>query len=85
MRVAWQRNNAGNDVEIAQGSTKRLIYIAYNIFFWVPLLLPFTGIIDYQTGFLFLLLVTCFRAIANFYRNNFLTLEQAEYFPLRSP
>ena len=76
---------SGNEVPVAQSSTKRLIYIAYNAVWWVALLLPFTKIIDYRTGFIVLLVVTIIRAIANLYRNNFLNPEQAAYFPLRSP
>ena len=85
MRVAWQMKNSGNDVSVTQSFTHRLIYIAYNVFWWIPILLPFTRIIDYQTGFILLFIVTLIRAGANLYRNNALTPEQAAYFPLRSP
>jgi len=39
---------------------------------------------DYRTGFIAFFVVVTIRAVANLYRNNFLTLEQAEIFPLRA-
>jgi hypothetical protein len=47
--------------------------------------LPFTKIIDYRTGFIALFIITVIRAGANLYRNNLLSPEQAESFPLRAP
>jgi hypothetical protein len=85
MRVAWKLKNSGNDVPVSQSFTRRLIYIAYNVFFWIPIVLPFTRIIDYRTGFILLFVVTVIRAGADLYRNNVLSPEQAAYFPLRSP
>jgi len=49
------------------------------------MVLPFTGIIDYRTGFIAFFIIIIIRAIANLYRNNVLTLEQAVLFPLRIP
>ena len=85
MRVACDMKNSGNEVPVSQSFTRRLIYIAYNVFFWIPIVLPFTRIIDYRTGFILLFVVTVIRAAANLYRNNVLSAEQAAYFPLRSP
>ena len=85
MRVACDMKNSGNEVPVSQSFTRRLIYIAYNVFFWIPIVLPFTRIIDYRTGFILLFVVTVIRAAANLYRNNVLSPEQAAYFPLRSP
>lgn len=85
MRVAWQRKNSGSEESISQSSAKRLIYIAYNVIWWVPIVLPFIGVIDYWTGFVVLFIITLLRAISNMYRNNALSTEQAAYFPLRSP
>ena len=84
MRFAWLRENSGEDVSAEQSSLNRAIYIAYNAIWWVPIVLPFTGIIDYRTGFIAFFIVTMFRAAANLFRNNVLTLEQAERFPLRA-
>jgi len=85
MRFAWLKEKSVNDVPVKQSTTSRLIYIAYNVIWWIPIVLPFTKIIDYRTGFIAFLIVTIIRAVANLYRNNFLTPEQAEIFPLRAP
>ncbi len=85
MRFAWLRKNSANGVSVKPGFTNRLIYVAYNVVYWVPILLPLLGIIDYSTGFIVLTVVLVTRLGANLYRNNVLTLEQAEVFPLRSP
>ena len=84
MRFAWLRENSGEEVSAEQSSLNRAIYIAYNIIWWVPIVLPFTGMIDYRTGFIAFFIITMFRAAANLFRNNVLTLEQAESFPLRA-
>jgi hypothetical protein len=85
MRFAWLKEKSVNDVPVNQSATSRLIYIAYNVIWWMPIVLPFTKVIDYRTGFIAFLIVTIIRAVANLYRNNFLTPEQAEIFPLRAP
>ena len=85
MRFAWLREKSGKDVQVEQSLTNRLIFIAYNVIWWVPVVLPFTKIIDYRTGFIAFLIITIIRAMANLFRNNVLEGEQAEYFPLRAP
>jgi len=85
MRFAWLRENSGNDVQGKQSLTNRLIFIAYNVIWWIPVVLPFTKVIDYHTGFIAFLAITIIRAIANLFRNNVLKPEQAENFPLRAP
>ena len=85
MRFAWLRENSPNHVSVKQSLTNRLIFIAYNVVWWIPVVLPFTKTIDYRTGFIAFFVVTIIRAVANLYRNNVLTPEQAESFPLRSP
>ncbi len=57
--------------------------MAYYVSWWIPIILAFT--IDYRTGFIAFLVLIIIRAVANLYRNNFLTLEQGERFPLRVP
>ena len=59
--------------------------MAYNIVYWVPIILPFTGVIDYRTGMIAFLGVIVVRGIANLIRNNVLTPEQGQTFPLRIP
>lgn len=49
------------------------------------MILPFTRFMSYETGFVGLVILIGVRASANLIRNNFLTLEQAEVFPLRIP
>lgn len=68
-----------------QSMSNRIIFIAYNVVWWLPIVLGLTRIIDYRAAFIALLLITILRAAANLYRNNMLDLEQAETFPLRSP
>ena len=85
MRFAWLRKNSANDVTVKQSFTSRLIYIAYNVAWFLPIALTFIGTIDYRTGFIAFFVYTIIRAGANLYRNNVLEPEQAESFPLRSP
>jgi len=59
--------------------------VAYNVIYWIPIILPFTKIIDYRTGFIAFFAVIIIRAVANLIRNNVLKPEQAESFPLRIP
>jgi hypothetical protein len=47
--------------------------------------LGFTKLIDYRTAFVSFLVITIIRAIANVYRNNVLSLDEGELFPLRAP
>ena len=87
MRFAWERKNSGKGFPVKKGFTRpiNLIMVAYNVIWWVPIILPFTKVIDYNTGFMAFLAVTVIRLIANLVRNNVLRQEQAEGFPLRSP
>jgi hypothetical protein len=85
MRFAWLREQAGDQVAAKPGLANRLTFIAYNVIWWIPIVLGFTKVIDYRTGFIAFLVITIIRAIANVIRNNFLTLEQAEIFPFRAP
>ena len=85
MRFAWLREKSGNDAPVEQSLANRLIFIAYNVIWWIPIVLPFIKVIDYRTGFIAFLVITIIRAISNLFRNNVLKGEQAEYFPLRAP
>jgi len=86
-RFAWLRENSDdpNPVKLKFSHPLNLLFIAYNVIYWLPMILPFTKIIDYRTGFICMLTVVSFRAIANLYRNNFLSLEKAEIYPFRIP
>jgi hypothetical protein len=85
MRFAWLREKSGKPVAIQPGAINRLILVTYNLVWWVPIVLGFVKVIDYLAAFITFLVITVFRAIANVVRNNLLTPEQAETFPLRSP
>ena len=58
---------------------------AYNVVWWILVVLPLTGLIDYRTGLIAFAAVTFVRAVANLFRNNLLAPEQGETFPLRAP
>lgn len=84
LRFAWLNEKQG--VEDPQmGAADRLIYLAYNVVWWLPLMLVIIGVWGYRTGALAFVVVTIFRALANLYRNNLLAVEAAQRFPLRSP
>ena len=85
MRFAWLRENSENTVSVEQSLISRLVFAVYNVAWWIPAVLAVVGIVDYGTAFLAFFVYTLIRAVANLYRNNFLTPEQAESFPLRSP
>ena len=87
LRFAWLRKNSGDPVPAKLRFTHplNLIFVAYNVVYWVPIILPFTGAIDYRTGSLAFFAVIVVRGVANLIRNNLLTPEQGETFPLRIP
>lgn len=85
MRFAWLRESSDDHVSAKPSLANRLTFIAYNLIWWIPILLGFTKVIDYRTAFIAFLVITIIRAIANVIRNNVLTLEQAENFPFRAP
>jgi hypothetical protein len=85
MRFAWLRKNAANGGAVKQSAANQLTLIVYNLVWWVPIVLPILKIIDYGTGFIAFTIITAVRLSANLYRNNVLTLEQAERFPFRAP
>ena len=63
----------------------RTIFILYNLVYWIPMILPFFGVIDYRTGFIAFFIVLVVRLIFNQYRVNFMPPEHAQSFPLRAP
>jgi len=84
MRFAWQKKNSANHVSVKKSFTNRLTFIAYNVVWWIPIVLAVTKIIDYWTALIALFVLTFIRAVVNLYRNNVLNPEQAENFPLRA-
>lgn len=85
MRFACLRENSANTVSVEQSFNSRLVFVVYNVAWWLPVVLRIFGTIDHGTAFLAFFVYTLIRAAANLYRNNALTPEQAESFPLRSP
>lgn len=84
MRFAWINKDSKNAIPSEESTINRVIYIAYNLIWWIPIVLAVIKIIDYQTAFIALFVLTLVRAVVNLYRNNLLTPEQAVSFPLRS-
>ena len=84
MRFAWINKDSANDDPTEQSPINRVIYIAYNLIWWIPIVLVVFKIIDYQTAFIALFVLTAIRAVVNLFRNNVLNPQKAENFPLRS-
>ena len=84
MRFAWIRKHSAKDGSVQQGAASSFIRLVFNAVWWIPVLLPFIGTMDYRTGFITFGVITVIRLIANLYRNNVLTPEQAEIFPFRA-
>ena len=88
MRFALLRKKSGDPVPAKLRFTHpfNLTFLVYNIvIYWMPVILAFTKVIDYRTGFIAFFIVIIIRGGANLVRNNILKPEQAEGFPLRSP
>jgi len=86
MLASQRERKGGPDPAKLKGTHPlNLIFVAYNVVYWIPIVLPFTPIMSYRTGFILFFGEIIFRAVANLYRVNVLTLEQAERFPLRIP
>ncbi len=84
MRFAWLRTKEGRDAPAAT-ATERLTLIAYNVAWWVPVVMPILGVISYSAGFVAFSAVTVVRALVNSYRINVMPIAVAERFPLRQP
>ena len=83
MRFAWQRKKQGlEDPKLSIG--ERLVLISYNAIWWLPVVLVIFDVWSYRTGAVVFLAITVIRALVNLYRNNILTFEAAQRFPLRS-
>jgi hypothetical protein len=86
MRFAWQIKNRqlARPPKRAFSHPLNLTMIAYNIIWWVPLVLALTGAIGYPAAFIAFLAITAGRLVINLARNNVLRPEAAAAFPLRS-
>ena len=84
MRFVWLGKKQGSEVP-AMSASERLIYVAYNVIWWLPVGFVVVGVWSYRVGAVAFVVVTVVRALANLYRNNMLSTEAAQRFPLRSP
>ena len=84
MRFAWINKDSTDDIPAKESPIRRVIYIAYNLIWWIPIVLAVFKLIDYWTAFIVLFILTLIRAVVNLYRNNILDPKQAERFPLRA-
>ena len=84
MRFAWLRTKESRDRPAAT-SSERLTLIAYNVAWWIPVVLPILGVISYRAGFAAFLAITVVRALVNGYRINVMPVTAADRLPLRSP
>jgi len=82
MRFAWQREKLGK-TKVRQSTANRVTQTTYNTVYWIPIILPFTPLMDYNTGFIAFALIVLGRGVINLITNNVLAPERAEYFPLR--
>ena len=85
MRFAWLWEQAGNDGKVPQGAIETLIFAVYNLVYWVPLVLPVIGTVEYRAGIIAFAGVIAIRTVLNWYRVNVLAPERAFGFPLRAP
>jgi len=69
----------------SMSAAERLIYVTYNVIWWLPVVFVILGAWSYRAGAVAFVVVTVFRALTNLYRNNWLSIEAAQRFPLRSP
>ena len=83
MRFAWQRKKQRLE-DPTMSSGERLLLISYNAIWWLPVVLVIFDVWSYQTGSIVFLGITAIRALVNAYRNNILSFEAAQRFPLRS-
>ncbi|MHC5037400.1 MAG: hypothetical protein ACYTHM_08815 [Planctomycetota bacterium] len=72
-------------VSFKETVVNRIIFVAYNVVWWIPVPFPFIGVISYKSGFILVAAITSFRLIANVFRVNVLSLERAVSFPFRIP
>ena len=84
LRFAWLRQKQGTK-DPARSAGARLVYISYNVVWWLPVVFVIFGVWTYRTGAIGFVVVTVLRALTNLYRNNVLPIDAAQRFPLRAP
>lgn len=85
MRFAWLKETKYSNSTFYSTLKDKTISIPYNLIWWLPVILPFTKVISYHTGFISFFFVTIARALLNAYRINILPPEKGIMFPFRSP
>lgn len=85
MRFAWLLGKDGSEPASTMSRAGRLLFVAYNVVWWVPVVLAVFGVVSYRSAYVGFLVITVFRAVVNLYRTNVLPVEVAQDFPLRSP
>ncbi len=86
MRFAWLRKKSAGTDSVKHKSTLplTLIRMAYNVAWWIPILLTYIKTIDYRTGFIAFAIITAVRLVVNLYLNNILKPDKFESFPFRA-
>ena len=85
MRFARLQQERDGEEAQTSSTTDRVVFLAYNVIWWVPVALPLLGLISFTAGLFLFLAFSLVRAGVNLYRNNVMPLEAAVRFPLRSP
>ena len=84
MRFAWQKKQEGKTETVNPGCVTLLFRLVYNLVWFAPIGLAYTGEISYNTGFTAFAMICAVRFFANLYANNALTAEQFDTFLLRA-
>lgn len=84
MRFAWQKKQANHVETVNVAGTTHLFRLVYNLTWLLPIVLTYTGEIDYPTGFATFAGICFIRFLANLYANNVLTAQQFDTFLLRA-
>jgi hypothetical protein len=86
-RFAQERKKSAdpNQVKLKPTHPLNLVFVLYSLVYLIPIILPFTGIIEYKTGTIAFFAVIVFRAIANLFLNNFLAWYRLKSIPSEYP
>jgi hypothetical protein len=84
MRFVWEKRQAGNRYKVNPGCATLLFRLVYNAAWLLPIVLTFSGTLDYSTGFIAFTIVCAVRFSANLYANNVLNAAQFDLFLLRA-
>lgn len=85
MRFARLSPDTAPNVNLLRDALYTVIFVAYNIIYWLPMIFVILGNIDLPTAFVSFSIIIAVRTALNFYRMNVLPMEQGKIFPLRAP